>query len=78
MRAIVIGAFLLFSTAAYCADVVVVFDEPLQRDMIAILNAAKAQGLDLAAPVGRVWEKLKAAPVLKPDPPPAVPSEKTQ
>jgi len=78
MRIILLGTAMLFSTAVYCADVVVVFDEPLQRDMIAVLNAAKAQGLDLAAPVGRVWEKLKAAPVLKPDPPPPAPSEKPQ
>ena len=77
MRMMLAVGFVLCSVSAYAADVVMVCDEPCQRDMIAVLNGAKAQSLDLAAPVGRVWEKLKAAPVLKPDPPPAA-QEKPQ
>ena len=78
MRLFLAGVMVLCSLSAHAADVVMVCDEPCQRDMIAVLNAAKAQGLDLAAPVGRVWEKLKAAPVLKPDTPPAATTEKPQ
>ena len=77
MRVFLTAALVFCSLSARAADVVMVCDEPCQRDMIAVLKQA-SQNLDMAAPVGRVWEKLKAAPVLKPDPPPAASTEKPQ
>jgi hypothetical protein len=68
MRHIAVLIFAAWSCSAHAAEIVLICDDSCQRDMIAVLRNA-SQNLDLASSVGRIWEKLKVAPTLKPSEP---------
>jgi hypothetical protein len=67
------------AVSAQAKDIALILDEAAQRDLIAVLDAARKQvpDLNIVEPVARTWQRLKAAPEVtahtedKPSPPPA-------
>jgi hypothetical protein len=58
--------FVALSSAVFAKDVALILDDASQRELVAILNAARgAPDLNIVTPISHILEKLKTAPTIE-------------